>query len=243
MRTTTGWLDRVVRLEADFAEWALRAAEAWDWKAGALRARKAALWVGGSVLVRVVVALGTEPALAARSGSGGSCASTGEGAWVTIAGGRAVGGPLMLHSVDSTPWRVVVAGVTFFGGATAVGGSAVAVAAAAAAAVAASSPCWATGGALWAGAAEESDGGAPAARARLAGRELAAESGMVLIAGFAAARQACMVASHTGRVLSTTAAVKGGMWVGVPAYMHPGLGTLCPTAASENFGALPTGRF
>lgn len=128
----------MVRLEADFAEWALRAAEAWDWKAGALRARRAALWVGGSVLVRVVVALGTEPALAARSGSGGSCASTGEGAWVTTAGGRAVGGPLIVpvHSVEkveSTPsdtaWRVVVAGVT-----------AVAMAVAA-------SPCWAAGGA------------------------------------------------------------------------------------------------
>ena len=60
--------------------------EACDWKAGALRARRAADWVGGSVFVNVVVVLGTELVLAARS-DGGSCASD-EAAWVMMAGIR-----------------------------------------------------------------------------------------------------------------------------------------------------------
>jgi hypothetical protein len=57
VRTTTGWLVTVVRLEVDFADLLL---EGDEWKAGAFRARNAADWVGGIVLVRVVVALGTE---------------------------------------------------------------------------------------------------------------------------------------------------------------------------------------
>ena len=174
MRTTTGWLDSVVRLEADFADLLCGLDEAWDWKAGALRARRAADWVGGRVLVSVVVALGTEPALVARSCNGASCASMGDGVWVTIAGGRAVGGPLALHSVERTPsdtdWRVVVAGVT-------AGGSVVAVVVSAAAIW---RPCWAGGGASTRTA---PDGGAPhVSNALLAGRESAAESGMVRIA-------------------------------------------------------------
>lgn len=84
MRTTTGWLESVVRLEVDLAGLLLVVDEAWDWKAGALRARKAADCVAGSVFVRVVVVLGMELVLAVRS-EGGSCAS-GEGAWVMIAG-------------------------------------------------------------------------------------------------------------------------------------------------------------
>lgn len=39
----------------------------WAWNAGALRARIAADCKGGSVFVNVVVVLGTEPVLAARS--------------------------------------------------------------------------------------------------------------------------------------------------------------------------------
>jgi hypothetical protein len=71
----------VVRLDVDFADldW-----EGDEWKAGALRARRAADCVGGRVLVSVVVALGTEPELAVRS-EGSSCASRGC-AWVRIAG-------------------------------------------------------------------------------------------------------------------------------------------------------------
>lgn len=67
VRTTTGWLERVVRLEVDFAAWLRESGDARDWKAGALRARRAADCVDGIVLVRVVVALGTEPMLAVRS--------------------------------------------------------------------------------------------------------------------------------------------------------------------------------
>jgi hypothetical protein len=63
----------------DFAGLFLVLDEAWDWKAGALRARRAADWVGGRVLVNVVVVLGTE---LVRSEEG----SSGEGAWVTMAG-------------------------------------------------------------------------------------------------------------------------------------------------------------
>lgn len=60
VRTTTGWLVTVDLLDVDFA--GLLGA----WKAGALRARIAADCNGGSVFVRVVVVLGTEPVLAAR---------------------------------------------------------------------------------------------------------------------------------------------------------------------------------
>jgi hypothetical protein len=42
VRTTTGWLDKVVRLDVDFAVLLVVVDEACDWKAGALRARKAA---------------------------------------------------------------------------------------------------------------------------------------------------------------------------------------------------------
>jgi hypothetical protein len=81
VRTTTGWLVTVVRLDVDFAGLLLAGDE---WKAGALRARRAADWVGGSVFVRVVVALGTEPVLSARS-DGPPCASK-SGSWVVMAG-------------------------------------------------------------------------------------------------------------------------------------------------------------
>lgn len=123
MRTTTGWLDRVVRLDVDFADLLLAGDEAWDWKAGALRARRAADWVGGSVFVSVVVVLGTEPVLSCASGEGEG-EGEGEGAWVTMAGtaapGAAMAGVLLPpHSVESTPsdtdCRVVVAGVNVGG--------------------------------------------------------------------------------------------------------------------------------
>lgn len=42
VRTTTGWLESVVWLEVDFADLLLVLDWAWDWNAGALRARKAA---------------------------------------------------------------------------------------------------------------------------------------------------------------------------------------------------------
>jgi hypothetical protein len=71
VRTTTGWLVTVVRLEVDFADLLLVGDE---WKAGALRARRAADCMGGRVFVNVVVALGTEPVLAARS-DGPPCVS------------------------------------------------------------------------------------------------------------------------------------------------------------------------
>lgn len=61
VRTTTGWLVTVVLLEVDFA------GLPWTWNAGALSARIAADCRGGSVFVNVVVVLGTEPVLAARS--------------------------------------------------------------------------------------------------------------------------------------------------------------------------------
>ena len=119
MRTTTGWLVMVVRLDVDFADLVL---EGDEWKAGALRARRAADWVGGRVLVRVVVALGTEPELAVRS-DGPSCASAGW-AWMRMAGtlssdrmGRALSVDVVLFPkrVEKTPkgtdCLVVVAGV------------------------------------------------------------------------------------------------------------------------------------
>jgi hypothetical protein len=81
VRTTTGWLVTVVRLDVDFAD---LDCEGDEWKAGALRARRAADWVGGMVLVNVVVALGTEPGLAVKS-EGSSRVSKGC-AWVRIAG-------------------------------------------------------------------------------------------------------------------------------------------------------------
>lgn len=61
VRTTTGWLVTVVLLDVDFA------GLFWVWNAGALSARIAADCNGGSVFVSVVVVLGTEPVLAARS--------------------------------------------------------------------------------------------------------------------------------------------------------------------------------
>jgi hypothetical protein len=64
VRTITGCDVTVVRLEVDFADLLFAGDE---WKAGALRARRAADCVGGSVFVRVVVALGTEPVLSVRS--------------------------------------------------------------------------------------------------------------------------------------------------------------------------------
>ena len=82
--------------------------------------------MGGSVLVSVVVALGTEPVLVSRS-KGSSCVS-GEGAWATMAGiegdDASVGteaAALTPHSVESTgsdtDWMVVVAGVSVGGSA------------------------------------------------------------------------------------------------------------------------------
>lgn len=124
MRTTTGWLDRVVRLDVDLAGLLVVEVDfACDWKAGALRARRAADCVWARVFVSVVVVLGTELVLVVRS-EGGSCAS-GEGAWAMMAGtGDAASGfrssncgllPLR-QSVDSaTDCRVVVAGVTVGG--------------------------------------------------------------------------------------------------------------------------------
>jgi hypothetical protein len=119
VRTTTGWLVTVVRLDVDFADLLF---EGDEWKAGALRARRAADWVGGSVLVNVVVALGTEDKLAVRS-EGPSCASEGC-AWMRIAGtgssdkmgwALSVEVELLPKRVEKTPrvtdCRVVVAGV------------------------------------------------------------------------------------------------------------------------------------
>ena len=112
VRTTTGWLVRVVRLEVDFADLVLLA----DWKAGALRARMAADWSGGSVLVSVVAVLGTEPELAARS-VGCSGASEVEGiqtAWASslVCGAVALAAVQKLEKTPkATDWRVVVAGV------------------------------------------------------------------------------------------------------------------------------------
>jgi len=84
--------------------------------------------VGGSVFVNVVVALGTEPVLAARS-DGPPCVST-KASWVVIAGSTLqdeLVGPssadevLVPQSVDKTPSAtdclVVVAGVTVGGSA------------------------------------------------------------------------------------------------------------------------------
>lgn len=68
----------------DFADLLLLVDDACDWKAGALRARRAADCIGGSVFVSVVVVLGIELVLVVSS-VGGSCAS-GEGVWVIMAG-------------------------------------------------------------------------------------------------------------------------------------------------------------
>ena len=109
----------VVRLDVDFADLVLLGDE---WKAGALRARRAADWVGGRVLVRVVVALGTEPELAVRSD--GPCCACAGWAWMRMAGtlssdrmGRALSVDVVLFPkrVEKTPkgtdCLVVVAGV------------------------------------------------------------------------------------------------------------------------------------
>ena len=97
----------VVRLDVDFADLLL---EGDEWKAGALRARRAADWVGGSVLVNVVVALGTEDRLAVRS-EGPSWVSEGC-AWMMIAGtassdkigwAPSVDVGLLPRSVEKTP--------------------------------------------------------------------------------------------------------------------------------------------
>jgi hypothetical protein len=127
VRTTTGWLVTVVRLDVDFADLLLAGDE---WKAGALRARRAADWVGGSVFVRVVVALGTEPVLSARS-DGPPCVSK-KGSWVVMVGiapmdelawAAAADDVLVPQSVDKTPSAtdclVVVAGVNVGGSAPA----------------------------------------------------------------------------------------------------------------------------
>lgn len=121
VRTTTGWLVTVVRLEADFADLLLAGDE---WKAGALRARRAADWVGGSVFVSVVVALGTELVLSSKCPIWASKA----GSWVAMGGtalcdelvcATAADDVLVPQSVDSTPSAtdclVVVAGVSFGG--------------------------------------------------------------------------------------------------------------------------------
>jgi hypothetical protein len=99
-----------------------------EWKAGALRARRAADCVGGSVFVSVVVALGTEPVLSARS-DGPPCAST-KGSWVVMAGtapldelawALSADDVLVPQSVEKTPSAtdclVVVAGVSVGGSA------------------------------------------------------------------------------------------------------------------------------
>ena len=125
MRTTTGWLVTVVRLDVDFADFVLAGDE---WKAGALRARRAADCVGGSVFVNVVVALGTEPVLSARS-DGPSCALK-NGSWVVIVGTALLSelpcaaGPdeeVVPQNVEKTPSAtdclVVVAGVSAGGSA------------------------------------------------------------------------------------------------------------------------------
>lgn len=128
VRTTTGWLVTVVRLDVDFAD-LLFAGE--EWNAGALRARRAADCVGGSVFVNVVVVLGTEPVLAVRSDVA-PCVST-DGAWARIAGtglserigcALRVGVMLLPHKMEVKPEAteclvvvVVVAGVNVGGSA------------------------------------------------------------------------------------------------------------------------------
>lgn len=125
VRTTTGWLVTVVRLEVDFADLLLAGDE---WNAGALSARRAADCVGGSVFVRVVVALGTEPVLAPRS-DGPPCVSK-EASRATMVGstlrdeliGTSTAAEVLVpRGVEKTPsatdCRVVVAGVTVGGSA------------------------------------------------------------------------------------------------------------------------------
>lgn len=98
--------------------------EARLWKAGALRARRAADWVRSSVLVRVVVVLGTELVLVVRSEGGGAWAvvlvvagtdDTACAPLVVAVADEAFVGPVPFRQsveVDSaTDWRVVVAGV------------------------------------------------------------------------------------------------------------------------------------
>lgn len=127
-----------------------------------MRARRAADWVGGSVFVSVVVVLGSELALAARSDEG-SCASD-AGAWAMMAGmdGEAPRAASAPQSVESTPrdtdCLVVVAGVS-------VGGSVDGEASAK------PGPWWFVRGA-W-----KKDTGV--ASRLLSGRESAAESGIV----------------------------------------------------------------
>jgi hypothetical protein len=123
VRTTTGWLVTVVRLDVDFADLLLAGDE---WKAGALRARRAADWVTGSVFVKVVVALGTEPVLSARSVCP-PCVSK-KGSWVVTVGiarmdeldsALGPGRVFVPQSVEKTPSAtdclVVVAGVNVGG--------------------------------------------------------------------------------------------------------------------------------
>lgn len=109
-----------MRLDVDFA--GLGAA----WKAGALRARRAADWVAGRVFVSVVVALGTEPVLAVRSDGPPACGRSDGESWVVVKVGRVVRGEvvgpadvLVPQSVEKTPSAtdclVVVAGVTVGG--------------------------------------------------------------------------------------------------------------------------------
>jgi hypothetical protein len=116
----------VVRLDVDFADLLLAGDE---WKAGALRARRAADCVGGSVFVKVVVALGTEPVLSARSDGPPSVSK--EGAWVVMVGSALLPDEctwapmaddvLLSQSVEKTPSAtdclVVVAGVNVGGSA------------------------------------------------------------------------------------------------------------------------------
>ena len=104
VRTTTGWLVTVVRLEVDFADLLL---EGDEWKAGAFRARNAADWVGGIVLVRVVVALGTEPELAVRSevpsGASSGCVWARTGSLDSIGWALSVDVVLLPKRVEKTP--------------------------------------------------------------------------------------------------------------------------------------------
>ena len=116
VRTTTGWLVTVVRLDVDFADLLL---EGEEWKAGAFRARSAADWVGGSVLVKVVVALGTEPELAVKSdrpsGASSGCVWARTGSSDSIGWALRVDVVLFPKRVEKTPngtdCLVVVAGV------------------------------------------------------------------------------------------------------------------------------------
>jgi hypothetical protein len=106
----------VVRLDVDFADLVL---EGEEWKAGAFRARNAADWMGGNVLVKVVVALGTEPELAVKSdgpsGASSGCVWARTGSSDSIGWALSVEVGLLPKRVEKTPngteGLAVVAGV------------------------------------------------------------------------------------------------------------------------------------